>query len=56
MARASIEQGIEMGRPSRLDVEVEADTSTGPTHVIRAVRVGGRAVVVAEGTLLPDGR
>lgn len=37
----SIEQGVRMGRPSRLDCAVEGDR----------VRVGGEAVVVAEGTL-----
>ena len=41
-----VEQGIEMGRPSRL--EVEADRTGGTTT---AVRVGGASVVVAEGVL-----
>ncbi len=45
-----IRQGVEMGRPSRLDVR--ADTRAGE---VVAVRVAGRAVVVADGTLdLPD--
>ena len=42
-----IEQGFEMGRPSIL--HVEADTSEGK---ITAVRVGGTAVKMSEGTLL----
>ena len=37
----TIAQGVEMGRPSRLDCAVEGDT----------VRVGGEAVVLATGTL-----
>jgi len=41
-----IEQGIEMGRPSELAVEF--DRSNG---AITAVRVGGAAVMTAEGTL-----
>ena len=41
-----LEQGIEMGRPSELHVEF--DRSAG---CITAVRVGGAAVMVAEGTL-----
>jgi trans-2,3-dihydro-3-hydroxyanthranilate isomerase len=42
----TVDQGIEMGRPSRL--EIEADTSDG---VLTAVRVGGSAVLVSEGTM-----
>jgi trans-2,3-dihydro-3-hydroxyanthranilate isomerase len=42
-----VEQGFEMGRPSLL--HVEADTSEGK---ITAVRVGGTAVKMSEGTLL----
>ncbi len=42
-----IEQGFEMGRPSIL--QVEADTSEG---TVTAVRVGGTAVKMSEGTLL----
>lgn len=42
----TLEQGIEMGRPSTLHLELDrADGS------ITAVRVGGAAVMVAEGTL-----
>jgi len=41
-----IEQGVEMGRPSRM--EVEADAVNG---VITAVRVAGPAVIIAEGHL-----
>ena len=45
-ARILVEQGYEMGRPSAIHVEVDAD-QTGPTEV----RVGGKAVEVAEGNL-----
>ncbi len=45
-ARIRVEQGYEMGRPSAIQVEVDADES-GPTEV----RVGGRAVEVIEGRL-----
>lgn len=41
-----VEQGFEMGRPSIL--EVEADVSGG---AVRAVRVGGASVLIAEGTV-----
>jgi trans-2,3-dihydro-3-hydroxyanthranilate isomerase len=40
--RVTIEQGVEMGRPSRIDVQVEGDT----------VRVSGDVVVVLEGEIL----
>ena len=42
-----IEQGIEMGRPSRIRLEI--DTEVG---AITAARIGGNAVKVAEGMLL----
>lgn len=46
----TLTQGVEMGRPSRLDVE--ADKRGGE---VTAVRVAGNAVVVADGTIeLPD--
>jgi trans-2,3-dihydro-3-hydroxyanthranilate isomerase len=45
-ARILVEQGYEMGRPSAIRVEVDAD-ETGPVEV----RVGGKAVEVAEGIL-----
>ena len=44
--RWTVDQGVEMGRPSRL--ELEADKTAG---AITAVRVGGHAVMVCEGTL-----
>jgi len=44
--RWTVAQGLEMGRPSRL--EVEADKAGG---TITAVRVGGRSVLVCEGTI-----
>lgn len=43
----TIHQGVEMGRPSRLDVEI--DFSAGK---ISAVRVGGASVLVTSGTLM----
>ncbi len=42
----TIDQGVEMGRPSRL--EIEADKTDG---AITALRVGGEAVLVSEGTM-----
>jgi trans-2,3-dihydro-3-hydroxyanthranilate isomerase len=48
--RWTVEQGVEMGRPSRL--HVEADVRGG---ALAAVRVGGAAVLVGEGEMtLPD--
>jgi trans-2,3-dihydro-3-hydroxyanthranilate isomerase len=41
----TVDQGVEMGRPSR--IEIEADKSAG---VITAIRVGGNAVMVTAGT------
>lgn len=41
-----IEQGIEMGRPSRIGLEVEVKSGATP-----AVRVSGDAVLIAEGVL-----
>lgn len=41
LERLTIDQGVRMGRPSRLDCAVEGDR----------VRVGGEVVVLAEGTL-----
>jgi trans-2,3-dihydro-3-hydroxyanthranilate isomerase len=42
----TIDQGVEMGRPSRL--EIEADKQEG---AVTALRVGGSAVLVSEGTM-----
>jgi trans-2,3-dihydro-3-hydroxyanthranilate isomerase len=42
----TVDQGVEMGRPSRL--EIEADKSAG---AVTAIRVGGNAVMITEGTL-----
>lgn len=44
--RYVVAQGIEMGRPSRLEIEVEKRAGA-----VAAVRVGGGAVLVSEGTL-----
>jgi trans-2,3-dihydro-3-hydroxyanthranilate isomerase len=49
--RLVIHQGVEMGRPSRLEVEVERAGGA-----LVAVRVGGGAVLMMEGTIaVPDG-
>jgi trans-2,3-dihydro-3-hydroxyanthranilate isomerase len=45
MARVIVEQGIEIGRPSRIDVEV----AVGNGGEITSVRVGGEAVTVISG-------
>lgn len=52
LARMVIEQGLEMGRPSRLEVEIECRD-----NAISEVRVGGRSAAVIEGSLerLPRG-
>jgi len=44
-----IEQGLEMGRPSVLDVEAEFGSG-----VLRSVRVGGECVIVGRGELYLD--
>jgi trans-2,3-dihydro-3-hydroxyanthranilate isomerase len=44
--RHLVAQGLEMGRPSRLEVEVEKRAGK-----LAAVRVGGAAVLVSEGTI-----
>jgi trans-2,3-dihydro-3-hydroxyanthranilate isomerase len=46
IAHARLEQGVEMRRPSLLDVQLE-----GARDAVSAVRVGGHAVKVAEGAL-----
>ncbi|MEO7001051.1 MAG: PhzF family phenazine biosynthesis protein [Ktedonobacterales bacterium] len=49
-ARIRLEQGVEMGRPSRIEIAVTAQVAQGKT--ITGVRVGGTSVLVAEGDLL----
>ncbi|MBL0940756.1 MAG: PhzF family phenazine biosynthesis protein [Gemmatimonadaceae bacterium] len=44
--RWEVAQGVEMGRPSRLSLEVEKEHG-----VLRAVRVGGASVIISEGTM-----
>jgi trans-2,3-dihydro-3-hydroxyanthranilate isomerase len=44
--RIWVEQGVEMGRPSRIAVDIVGDAAA-----IRDVRVGGAAVFMAEGEL-----
>jgi trans-2,3-dihydro-3-hydroxyanthranilate isomerase len=44
--RWTVDQGVEMGRPSR--IEIEADKSAG---AVTAIRVGGNAVMMTEGSL-----
>ena len=46
LSRWTVEQGIEMGRPSELTIEVTVRSGE-----IAAVRVGGTAVIVSEGTM-----
>jgi trans-2,3-dihydro-3-hydroxyanthranilate isomerase len=45
--KLTIEQGIEMGRPSHIGLEIETKNGA-----LTAVRISGHAVVVAEGELL----
>lgn len=45
--QAWVEQGIEMGRPSRLRLEIDVEGGAA-----KAARIGGNAVLVAEGMLL----
>ena len=45
--RVRLEQGIEMGRPSALDIAI-----SGSAENIEEVRVGGASVLMAEGELL----
>jgi trans-2,3-dihydro-3-hydroxyanthranilate isomerase len=48
--RIRLEQGVEMGRPSRIEIAI-----TGTAEQIEDVRVGGESVVIAEGELyLPN--
>jgi trans-2,3-dihydro-3-hydroxyanthranilate isomerase len=47
MLKWHVDQGVEMGRPSRLEVEV--DVAGGE---VKAVRVGGASVLISSGTLL----
>jgi trans-2,3-dihydro-3-hydroxyanthranilate isomerase len=44
--RGLIEQGVEMGRPSEIALELEIEA-----RALRSVRIGGQVVVVAEGRL-----
>lgn len=44
--RLIVEQGIEMGRPSRIELEIEVEHAT-----LMSARIGGHAVKVAEGKL-----
>lgn len=48
--RWTVDQGVEMGRPSRLELEVELQRGQ-----IAAIRVGGASVLVSSGTLHIDG-
>lgn len=51
VAPVRVEQGVEMGRPSVLEVRVEGDAGA-----ITGVRVGGHAVLVARGELYMEGQ
>ncbi len=46
-----IAQGIEMGRPSRLEIEVDKQAGN-----VTAVRVSGSAVLISEGQIVPPAR
>ncbi|HLZ24052.1 MAG TPA: PhzF family phenazine biosynthesis protein [Ktedonobacterales bacterium] len=46
-SRLRVEQGVEMKRPSRIEVAIE-----GSAEAVRDVRVGGEAIVVAEAELI----
>ena len=48
--RWMIDQGVEMGRPSRIDAEVDLNKGQ-----ISAIRVGGQSVLVSSGTLQIEG-
>lgn len=48
--RWTVDQGVEMGRPSRLDLEVDLKRGQ-----LAAIRVGGESVLVSSGTLHIDG-
>lgn len=49
--RWSVDQGVEMGRPSRLELEVDVKRGQ-----LAAIRVGGSSVLVSSGTLHVDGQ
>jgi phenazine biosynthesis protein PhzF family len=46
MIKWSVDQGVEMGRPSRLELEVDVVSGQ-----VRAIRVGGASVLVSSGVL-----
>jgi trans-2,3-dihydro-3-hydroxyanthranilate isomerase len=46
MTELIVEQGYEIGRPSRILVQVESEDDA-----IQSVKVGGQVVMVVEGTL-----
>ena len=48
--RWTIDQGVEMGRPSRMDAEVDLKRGQ-----LAAIRVGGKSVLVSSGTLHIEG-
>jgi trans-2,3-dihydro-3-hydroxyanthranilate isomerase len=48
--RWTVDQGVEMGRPSRLELEVDRKRGQ-----LAAIRVGGSSVLVSSGTLYVDG-
>jgi len=48
--RWSVDQGVEMGRPSRLELEVDLKRGQ-----LEAIRVGGASVLVSSGTLQIEG-
>jgi trans-2,3-dihydro-3-hydroxyanthranilate isomerase len=48
--RWTVDQGVDMGRPSRLDLEVDLKRGQ-----LEAIRVGGASVLVSSGTLHIEG-
>jgi trans-2,3-dihydro-3-hydroxyanthranilate isomerase len=50
MVRWTVDQGVDMGRPSRLEMEVDLKRGQ-----LEAIRVGGASVLVSSGTLHIEG-
>jgi len=48
--RWTVDQGVDMGRPSRLDLEVDLKRGQ-----LESIRVGGASVLVSSGTLHIEG-
>ena len=49
--RWTVDQGVEMGRPSRIDIEADISNA-----VVTAIRVSGSSVLVSQGEMtIPEG-